>query len=165
MRLRFAEVDAVTVVAALAALLCALRERRRILKHWQVLLPGLFAAMAAAAIVAYPRWSDLWESQRFAVGLVALLVGGLRGRFMTLATDRLYGAVALRNPFDSAAVAGLQLVFAVLELALGLKNYGLSRISATVELVLIVTAAYLIGRSLALWMKARTGAHADLVND
>src|SRR5579864_8850327 len=95
------------VALSLAALHFAIRERRRRVQHWQMLLPGLFAIASSVVIVAFPRVSDLWEPQRMLIAVFALLVGGARGRFMRLASDRIYRLTVLRYSTDSIVVAAV----------------------------------------------------------
>ena len=155
--------DGAMVVLSLAALFFAVRERRRVVKHWHLLLPGLFALAASVAMVAFPRVSDLWEPQRVIVAMLALLVGAARGRFMKLASDRIFKVAHLRNPVDSTVVAAVQAVFAALDMALDFMARGLTPLTSPIELLQIAAAAYLLGRSVTLWMHVRTSTHIDLI--
>lgn len=145
------------------ALFFAVRERHRVVKHWHLLLPGLFALAASVTIVAFPRVSDLWEGQRVIVAVLALLVGAARGRFMKLASDRVFKVAHLRNPVDSTVVAAVQAASAALDMGLDFMARGLTPLTSPIELIQIVTSAYLLGRSVTLWMHVRTSGHIDLV--
>jgi hypothetical protein len=93
----------VLVALSLAALHFAIRERHRRVQHWHMLLPGVFAVAASVMIVAFPRVSDLWEPQRLIIAMFALLVGVARGRFMRLASDRIYRLTVLRSTWCSTS--------------------------------------------------------------
>jgi hypothetical protein len=155
--------DGAMVALSLAALFFAVRERRRVVKHWHLLLPGLFAVAASVLIVAFPRVSDLWEPQRLIIAMLAFLIGAARGRFMKLASDRVYKVAALHNPVDSTVLAAVQAVFAMLDMALDFKASGLTPYTSPIELIQIVAAAYLLGRSITLFTHVRTSTHIDLI--
>ncbi len=152
------------VALSLAALHFAIRERRRRVQHWQMLLPGLFAIASSVVIVAFPRVSDLWEPQRMLIAVFALLIGVARGRFMRLASDRIYRLTVLRYSTDSIVVAAVLAATAALDMVLDFLARGLTPMTSTIELAQIVASAYLLGRSVTLWMHVRTSAHVDLVN-
>lgn len=156
--------DGTMVVLSLGALFFAVRERRRVVKHWHLLLPGLFALAASVALVAFPRVSDLWELERLIIAVPALLVGAARGRFMKLASDRIYKVAALRNPMDSIVVAAVLVASAVLDTGLDFLARGLTPLTSPIEVLQIVMAGYLLGRSLTLFTHVRTSAHVDLVS-
>jgi hypothetical protein len=48
-------------------------------------------------------------------------------------------------------------------MVLDIKPGGLNDLTPTVELVMIATAAYLLGRSVTLWMHVRTSADKQLI--
>jgi hypothetical protein len=156
--------DGVMVALSLAALYFAVRERHRRVQHWHMLLPGLFAVGASVMIVAFPRVSDLWEPQRLIIAVAALLVGVARGRFMRLASDRIYRLTVLRHSADSIIVAAVLAATAALDTVLDFLARGLTPMTSSIELVQIVASAYLLGRSATLWMHVRTSVHVDLVN-
>jgi hypothetical protein len=156
-------VDAAMVVLSLAALLCAVGEYRGIVKHWHVLRPGLFSTAAAVAMVAYPRWTDLLEPERAIIAVVTLLAGAVRGRFMKVDSDRMNGVADLHRPADGVVVAAVQAAMAGIDLVLDIRAGGLTRLTPTIELILILAAAYLLGRSLTLWKHVRTSQHLDLI--
>lgn len=156
-------IDVAIVLLALAALLAAVRQHHRVVKHWHMLLPGLLSLGASIALVGYPRWSNVLELQRLTLAVAALLVGALRGRAMRLASDRVNKAAALRNAVDGIVVAAVQLGLAVVNLALDIMAGGLNALTPTFELILITAAAYLLGRSVTLWIHVRTSADVELL--
>lgn len=165
MRSAYSMLDVLMVAAALAAMLCAIWERRRFIRRWHLLTPGLLSTVSALAFGASIHWVGLWEPQRTGIALVALVAGGVRGRYMGLASDHAYKVVALRSAGDAIVVAGVQVLVTIAEFAIDLRNHGLSRIEWTVNLVSIVAAAYLIGRSLSLWVHAGKSGHVDLLDE
>ena len=157
--------DAAMIALSIGALLAALSERGRTLEHWRVLLPGLLSAAAAVALVAYPRMSDLWEAERLLVFALALLAGALRGAMTTVVTDRVRRLAKFRSFPDAVIVAGVQVGFAVFDTLLDVQAGGLTHVTPTIEAIQIVAAAYLLGRSFALWQKMRRGSSVELVED
>jgi hypothetical protein len=156
-------IDAVMVVLALAALFAAAWQHHRIVRHWHMLLPGLLSLGASFALVGYPRWTHLLETERFTLAVVVLLAGALRGRTMKLASDRVNKVAAVRNAVDGIVVAAVQAAAAALDMALDIRADGLTRFTYTFEMILIMTAAYLLGRSVALWMHVRRSADVQLI--
>lgn len=156
-------IDAVMVVLALAALFAAIWQHHRIVKHWHMLLPGLLSLGASFALVGYPRWTHVLETERLTLAVVLLLTGALRGRTMKLASDRVNKVAVVRNAVDGIVVAAVQAATAALDMALDIRADGLTRFTYTFEMILIATAAYLLGRSLALWVHVRTSADVQLI--
>jgi hypothetical protein len=156
MQLHLFLIDVVIVALALAALVAALRQHRRIVPYRHMLLPGLLSLGASFALVGYPRWTEVLELQRLTLAVSALLVGAVRGRTMKLASDRVKKVAALHNAVDGIVVAAVQAGVAGLDMVLDFRAGGLTPFTSTIELILITTAAYLLGRSLTLWRRVRT---------
>lgn len=154
--------DTAMVLFALAAFLSSIFQHQHVVKRWHLLLPGLLSFGASAALVAYPRWVDIFEAQRLGLAVTVLLLGALRGRFTKLMSDRVTRTVVLHNAWDSVAISLLQGGVAGLGLVLDLRTAGSSQFTSTVEMILIITAAYLVGRSVTLWMHARTSVDVVL---
>jgi hypothetical protein len=53
-------------------------------------------------------------------------------------------------------------VFVAFQFAAEIRTAGESRIEPTIEALVTLTAGYLFGRSLAVWIRARSGIHYDL---
>ena len=157
--------DAAMIALSVAALLATLYERGGTLAHWRVLLPGLLSVAAAIALVAYPRVSDLWEAERLLVFALALLAGVLRGATTKVVTDRVRGLAQFRSSVDAVIVAGVQVGFAAFDTLLDIQAGGLTHVTPTIEAIQIVAAAYLVGRSVALWLKMRQGSSVELIED
>jgi hypothetical protein len=157
--------DAALIALSIGAFLAALYERNRTLAHWHVLLPGLLSAGAAVAIVAYPRLSDLWEPERLLVFALVLLAGMVRGALAKVVTDHVHGLAQLRPSPDALVVAGLQAAFAVIDTLLDIQAGGLTHVTSTIEVIQIVAAAYLLGRSFGLWRNLRRGTSVELMED
>jgi hypothetical protein len=156
-------IDAVMVVLALAALFAAAWQHHRIVKHWHMLLPGLLSLAASFALVGYPRWTHLLETERFTLAVVVLLAGALRGRTMKLASDRVNKVAAVHNAIDGIVVATVQAAAAALDMAFDIAAGGLTPFTYTFEMILIATASYLFGRSMTLWMQVRRSADVQLI--
>jgi hypothetical protein len=112
-----------------------------------LLLDGTMAVLSMAALF---------------VAVPALLVGAARGRFMKLASDRIYRVAALRQSVDSI-IAAVLAVSAVLDMALDFQARGLTPLTSPIDPVRILAAGYLLGRSMTLFGHVRTSAHVDLV--
>jgi hypothetical protein len=158
----YAADTAMLLLAVLAALVAFREAGRRIIPRWRLLLPGLLAALSTATLVAYPQLRDLFEAERWMVGTLAFLAGAVRGGFIGMSSDHVFGLVRLRRAIDSAAIAGAQVLFVAFQFAAEIRTAGESRIEPTIEALVTVTAGYLFGRSLAAWLRARSGVHYDL---
>jgi hypothetical protein len=155
--------DSAMLVLAVLAAAAAMRELgRRILPRWRLLLPGVLAGLSTALLIAYPELRDLFELQRWTVGVAAFLVGAIRGTFMGMSSDHTFRLVRLRKGGDGAIVAGGQVLFATIEFAAEIRTASESRFEPTVEALMTITAGYLLGRSVAAWFRAGALAHFDL---
>ncbi len=166
MPLGFYVADAAMLALAIAAALMAYREcGRRIVPRWHLLLPGVLASLATASLIAYPELRDLLQLERWTVGTAVLLVGAVRGAFMGMSSDRAFGLVRLRSALDGAAVASAQVVLAAFQTTIEIKTGAESRFEPTVEALMILTAGYLLGRSIAAWVRAGNIPHFDLAEE
>jgi fluoride ion exporter CrcB/FEX len=151
------------LAAAVLAELAALGEcRRRIIRRWRLLMPGLLGALSTAMLVAYPELRDLLEPERWTVGTAAFLVGATRGALIGMSSDRVFRLVRLRNAADGAVVAAALVMFAAFEFAAEIQTASESRFEPTIEALMTLSAGYLAGRSVAAWFQAVTIPHYDL---
>lgn len=153
---------AMLLLAALAALVAFGEAGRRIVPRWRLLMPGLLAGLSTALLISYPQLRDLFEAELGMVGALAFLVGAARGGFIGMSSDHVFGLVRLRKAIDAAAVACAQVLFVAFQFAAEIRTAGESRIEPTIEALVTLTAGYLFGRSLAAWLRARTGVHYDI---
>ncbi len=148
---------------SLAAAFMAWREMgQRVVAHWHLLMPGLLASLGTASLVAYPEMLDLLQPARWTTGTLAFLIGALRGVLIGMTSDHVFRLVRLEKAADSLVVAAAQALCATV-LTIGEFLTGRpERLEPTIELVLILTGGYLLGRSVSAWFRARAIAHFDL---
>jgi hypothetical protein len=156
-------IDSVMVFAALCSVVSAFGEvRRRPIARWRLLMPGAFALIATILMLAYPQTSDLLDVQFLMILLIAILVGGVRGALIGMASDHYWRLVRLDNGLDSLLAALGVLAVGILQFAIEASTGAENRAETTFEFVMAVIAGYLIGRSMGAWFRARALHHHDL---
>jgi drug/metabolite transporter (DMT)-like permease len=134
----------------------------RVVTHWRLLLTGVLAFLGTTCLVGYPDPLDLLAPERWTTGLLAFLIGAVRGAMIGMTSDHVFRLVRLTNAADGLFAASLQTMLAaglaIAELATGQPG----QFEPIVELVLILSAGYLLGRSVVAWFRARTIAHVDI---
>jgi hypothetical protein len=113
-------------------------------------------------LLAYPDIHDLADLQSWSVGLFGIAVGMVRGRMMTLQSDQAFGLVRLSGAADGVVVGSLMALFAAFQGAMETGLHAENPYEPTSELLMLLTSGYLLGRSVLLWLRARTGPHVDL---
>lgn len=155
--------DAVILLLAIVGALVAMRERgRRLVPHWQLLVPGLAGTAGTLILLSYPDIRDLANPQMWTIGFAGAAVGAVRGWAMRLESDQTFAQVRLRSGGDAAWVAWLLVLFAALQGAIETGLRAENPYEATAELAMLIASGYLLGRSLAVWFRARSSAHVDL---
>jgi hypothetical protein len=148
---------------SLAAVFMARRETgRRTVARWHLLMPGLLALLGTTSLVAYPELRDLLQPARWTTGTVAFLIGAVRGALIGMTSDHVFRLVRLSKAADALVVAAVQAVFATVLTIGELWTGQPERLEPTIEFVLILTAGYLLGRSVAAWFRARAISHVDI---
>jgi hypothetical protein len=155
--------DAIMVASAAAVLLGAWRQdQARIVPRRLLLLPPVFAVIATLALVGYPDPRDLMDLQRWTAATAGLVVGVVRGAMIPLAHDRAHGTIRLRHAGDGFWLATVLFVFvlahAVIEVTLGTEN----PVEDLVEMVMLLSTGFLLGRGLVAWLRANAAEHTDL---
>jgi hypothetical protein len=159
----FYAVDGLMLALALAAVVCAYSEAgQRVVSRWRVAAPGLFAILAAIALLSYPDVSDLLELQVWSVAAIGLLAGVARGQFMRLDSDHNWRLVRLNWSYDWLMIAVAVLVLAIAQFAIEIRLRQQNPFETTFELPMVLASAYLLGASLLAWFRAGTIAHTDL---
>jgi len=163
MPLAFYLSDAAMVILALAVVASARAQRRhKIVKRWVLLLPGLLAALAVVADLAFPQIMDLVNLQIWTAGVVGFLIGGLRGQFMRLDSDHNWGLVRTRDGRDELWVAYFFAAVAIIHFGIEMHIQTVSAIMPSGVLAMTLTGGYLLGRSLIGWIRAGQVDHVDL---
>jgi hypothetical protein len=157
--------DALMLAFALAAAASAVRQSRgQRVQRWTLLLPGLFATIAAVSTMLYPRPRDLLELQMWTAGVLCFLAGGTRGRLMEMESDHTTGMVRLPWAKDLLWAALAFALIAVLHFAIEMGRLVVSPYMASGVLLMTIVGAYLLGRSVVSWVRAGSVSHVDLRN-
>ena len=161
--LQIAIADAAMLVCAIMAFASTWFETRRsLVRRWQLLLPGLLAALSDAILIAYPEYRDLFQLELWTVNTAALLAGVVRGAFMPMFSDHNLGLVRLRRIWDGAIVGLLLVCFASLQTWIEVSAGRQNRQEEVMEFFMTLAAGYLFGRSIAAWIRAGMIQHDDL---
>jgi hypothetical protein len=155
--------DLLILLLALGGALVANGERNRhLVPRDRLLLPGVLAFAGTLILLSYPEIRDLGDPQAWLVVLAGITVGAARGWAMKLHPDRAFRVVRLERAGDGLAVGSLTALFAAVQggIETGLRDE--NPYEATAELLMLIASGYLLGRSLVLWLRARTGGHVDL---
>jgi hypothetical protein len=156
-------IDTAMVLAAAGAVVGSLGEARPLpIKRWHLLVPGAFSLLATILMLVFPEVSDLLEVQFWTVLLVSVLVGAARGAFIAMASDHYWKLVRLDHGIDALLASAGVLLVAIVQFAIEVSTGAENRAETTFELVLSVIAGYLVGRSVAAWLRARALHHHDL---
>jgi hypothetical protein len=156
-------VDLAMVVAALGAAISAAGEVRRLpINRWRLLMPGAFALLATILMISYPQMDDLLDVQFWIVLLVSVLIGVARGAFIAMASDQNWRLVRLDHGLDALLAAAGVLLVAVAQFAIEAVTGAENRAETTFEFAISVVSGYLVGRSIAAWLRARALHHHDL---
>ncbi len=151
------------LLGAVAAAASAAREvRRRPIKRWRLLAPGLLATFSTTILLAYPDILDLLRTQVWLLGLLAALVGAARGHWMGLDSDHGWRLVRLSRGYDGFVVSLAVALFATIQFILEQKGDDDGPYEPTLEFVMIVASGYLLGRSVVAWFRAGSIHHVDL---
>jgi hypothetical protein len=155
--------DLLILLLAMGGALVANGERNRhLVPRGRLLLPGVLAFAGTLILLAYPNIRDIADPQAWMVALAGIAVGGVRGRVMQIQPDQAFRVVRLESAGDGLAVGSLMALFAAMQggIETGLRSE--NPYESTAELLMLVASGYLLGRSVVLWLRARTGSHVDL---
>jgi hypothetical protein len=152
----------VLVVLALTACVAAFPEQLgRPIPRWRLVASPLLLVAATLGLLYLPP-NDLGNPQLWMVGLVAGVLGVIRGALVGLQVDQRQPKLLLRRAPEGfwIAVAATLLILADV-VAKPFGHVG-SVYVQSVELVLMVLAGFLVGRNLALAVRSRDTPHRDL---
>lgn len=151
--------DTVMVLCAASAVASAVSEaRRQPMRRRHLLLPGLFAMLATILVLAFPEPSDTMDAEFWTVLMVSILVGGVRGAFIGMASDHYWKLVRLDRGWDSLLAAIVVLIVGIIQFAIETSEGA----ETTFEFILSVVSGFLLGRSIAAYFRARALHHHDL---
>jgi hypothetical protein len=156
-------VDAAMMTAAAGSVVGSIGEARRYpIKRWHLLMPGLFALFATILMLCFPVMSDLVDAQFWTVLVVSVLVGVVRGAFIAMASDQYWRLVRVERGIDALLAALAVFLVAIVQCAIEVSTGAENRAESTFEFVISVISGYLLGRSVAAWLRARALHHHDL---
>lgn len=155
--------DAVMMLLAIGCALGIFHERRRrTVKRWRVLVPGLLAFAATVVLVVYPTARDLHQPQLWMVALLALLLGSARGAALSLFSDHNWGLVRVRRTYDGVVFALVLVLLATFVTGIEVRAGAKTHLAPALEFAMTVVSFFLLGRSIAGWIRAGMIAHDDL---
>jgi hypothetical protein len=151
----------VTVLLLAACVVTFPEQRAWPIPRWCLALSPLLVAAAAIVVLYLPPSNDLQEPAVWMVGLVAGVVGVVRGAMIGLQVDQRSGRLLLRRAPEGFWIAILAAVVILGEHVVGpLGRVGYS--GQPVELALVILASFLAGRSAALLVRSSDTPHGDL---
>lgn len=155
--------DLLILLLAIAGALVARCERKQQrVPRWYLLVPGVVSAICTLILLSYPDIRDLANPQMWTIGLVGVLVGAVRGWAMHMDSDHAFAQVRLQSGGDGALAAWLLVLLAAVQGAIETGLRAENPYEATAELFMLIVGGYLLGRSVTLWHRARSGTHVDL---
>jgi hypothetical protein len=129
--------------------------------RWRLALPPLLIAAATLVVLYLPPSNDLREPAVWMVGLVATVLGVVRGALIGLQVDQRSGRLLLGR-----APEGFWIVVAAAVVTLGEQAFGqLGRVASSgqsVELALVILSSLLAGRNATLVVRSSDTPHGDL---
>jgi hypothetical protein len=163
MPLAFYLSDIFMLLFAIAAAATALpQSREQAVPRWQLLLPGALATLATIALVIYPHPRDVLELEMWLIGSPGLLVGAARGAFMGMEGDHASRLARLHSGKDGLWAAVALALFALIHFVVEISSLAVNPYMASVVLLMTLSGSYLMGRSLAGWIRAGRGEDVDL---
>jgi hypothetical protein len=158
--------DLLILLLAIAGALVAQCERnQRQVPRWHLLVPGLASLTCTLILLSYPDIRDLADPQMWTVGFAGMAVGAVRGWAMHMDSDHAFGRVRLHNGGDGAWVAWTLVLLAALQGAIETGLRAENPYEATAEFFMLIAGGYLLGRSVVVWLRARSGTHVDLLEE
>jgi hypothetical protein len=156
-------IDTLMLIFAAGAVASAAGEaRRQPIRRRRLLYPGAFALLATMCVLVFPEPSDLMDAQFWLILTVSILGGIVRGAFIGMASDHYWHLVRLDRGIDALLGAVALLVLAVLQFGVEVTTGTENHVETTFELLMSLIAGYLIGRSIAAYLRARALHHHDL---
>jgi hypothetical protein len=157
--------DILIVLLAIGAVATANPERtRQPFPRLQLLMPGLLAFGAALILLSYPDIRDLADPEVWLVSAVGLVTGGCRGALMRMDSDQAFRLVRVWHGRDAVWAAWVMVLFAAVQGSIETALRAENPYETTAEAAMLLSGAYLLGRSGVGWLRARALAHHDLKN-
>ena len=128
----------------------------------QLLMPGLLALAGAMVLLSYPDIRDLADAGVLLVSTVGVLAGGCRGALMHMDSDRTLRLVRVWRGQDAAWAGWVMVLLAAVQGSIERALRADNPYEKSAEAIMLLAAAYLIGRSIVGWLRARTMTHHDL---
>lgn len=155
--------DLLILLLALGGALVANGERHRhLVPRNRLLLPGVLSIAGTIILLAYPQIRDLANPEAWMVALAGIAVGAVRGWAMTIQSDQAFRVVRLERASDSLLAGSLTAIFAAIQGGIETGLHSENPYESTAEFLMLIASGFLLGRSLVLWWRARTGPHVDL---
>jgi len=129
--------------------------------RWRLVLPPLLIAAATLVVLYLPPSNDLREPAVWMVGLVAAVLGMVRGGLIGLQVDQRSGRLLLGRAPEGFWIVAVAAVVGLAEHIVGpLGRFGSSGHAA--ELALVILSSLLTGRNAALVIRSSDIPHQDL---
>jgi hypothetical protein len=131
----------------------------RAFSEWRLAVIAVLAALSALTLIAYPAWRELMNPVLWIVAILAAIVGAGRGYALQIFVDHGWKLIRLPRAYDCVGAGAGLIVLALIEIALAALG---PDYQPTMELGLAVLAAFLVGRSTAVLLRAAQEPQADL---
>ena len=161
MSFQLAFASLVTVLLLAACVVTFPEQRAWPIPRWRLALSPLLVAAATLVVLYLPPSNDLREPAVWMVGLVAGVLGVVRGALIGLQVDQRSGRLRLGRAPEGFWIAVVAAVVILGEHVVGpLGRVGHS--GHSVELALVILASFLAGRNAALSVRSSDAPHGDL---
>ncbi|CAN5892472.1 hypothetical protein BH11PSE3_BH11PSE3_28210 [soil metagenome] len=159
----FTSVWSVLVVAfAVAICVCVVPEGlARRLARWRLAAPTLLIAVATLSVLYLPPYAAVTEPQVLMMGLVAAVLGLVRGALLDLKVDHGTGQLLLRRAREGALVAIVAALLMLADVAATVTGEVGLPFAPAIELGLLVLASFLVGRNATVLLRSRDAPHED----
>jgi hypothetical protein len=161
MPLQLAFASLVTVLLLAACVVTFPEQRTWPTPRWRLALAPLLVAVATLVVLYLPPSNDLREPAVWMVGLVAGVLGVVRGALIGLQVDQRSGRLLLGRAPEGFWIAVVAAVVILSETVVGPLG-GVGSSGHTVELALVILSSLLAGRNAALVVRSSDTPHGDL---
>lgn len=151
---------------ALLALIGARKQdRAQVIPRWQLLWPGGAALLSYLSMMIFPSPGDMLEPAILLPGVLGLLAGAVRGHLMSFKTDQVFAEAEVGKGGDATLAAAVIGIAAAVHFGIEMATGAVARVMPDSILVFSLCGGFLLGRSLAAWIRAYRGIHDDLRRD
>lgn len=156
-------VDIVSVVMAGACVNTTLPDMNgKPRKLWRLGLPPLLGSGVSLLILAGAVVSFQHDATWMATALCGLLVGWVRGRYVAVETDQVWGTMRMPPHFDTVTAAALIFLIALGDALSGLFAPGILPRHAYMAAGCALFAGYLAGRAWVVVRRAMRSPHVEI---